>query len=84
MITFPVWPGQLFNNYCKILRNGIEIAGARQGETVTIDCNEPFEMEVRVGGFFGKPTVIISPGDRYKIEWRGLGKIYISKVESLV
>jgi hypothetical protein len=84
MISFPVWQGQIINNYCKVLRDGREIAGARQGETVTFDCNEPFEIEIRVGGAFGRPSTIVNPGDRYKVAYRGFGKIFLSKVENLV
>ena len=84
MISFPVWKHQMFFNKCKVFRSGKEIAECKLGETVTFGCNDPFEIEVTVGGAFGKPKTTVSPGDRFKVEYRGLGEIYFSKVENIV
>ena len=35
-------------------------------------------------GCFGKPKDIMSPGDRYKVGFRGFGKIYLAKVDGVV
>ncbi len=84
MISFPVCPGQIFNNYCYVYHDKEEIASAKQGETVTIECHEPMRIEVKCSGFFGKPSATISPGERYKVETRGFGTIYLSKVDSII
>jgi len=83
MISFPVFKGQLLNNKCKVFRYGRVIAVCKQGETATFECNETFEIEATVGGSFGRPKAIVSPGDRFRVGPRGLG-LFITKVESIV
>lgn len=85
MIRFPIWQGQLLNNKCYVYAKSDNsvIAEARQGETVTFECEEPIEIYVVVKGSFGKPEVIVKPGDRYNVGYRGFGKIYLEKVDNL-
>ena len=85
MIRFPVWKGQMFNNKCYVYnkKTGEEIACGRQGETVTFVCKEPMDIYVSVKGSFGKPEATVNPGDRYDVGYRGFGKIYLSKVDTI-
>ena len=39
--------------------------------------------EVVVKGSFGKPSEVMYPGDRFRIGYRGFGKIYLAKVDML-
>lgn len=85
MIRFPIWQGQLINNKCYVYSSEDDsvIAQARQGETVTFECNEAMEIYVVAKGFFGKPEAVVKPGDRYNVGIRGFGRIYLEKVDSL-
>ena len=85
MIRFPVWKGQLLNNKCFVYAKADDsiIAEARQGETVTFECDKPIEVYVVVKGSFGKPEATVKPGERYNVGIRGFGKIYLEKVDSL-
>lgn len=85
MIRFPVWQGQLVNNKCYVYNSKDDsvIVQARQGETVTFECNGPMEIYIVAKGFFGKPEATVKPGERYNVGIRGFGKIYIEKVDSL-
>ena len=85
MIRFPVWQGQLLNNKCFVYAKADDsiIAEARQGETVTFECDKPIEVYVVVKGSFGKPEATVKPGDRYNVGYRGFGKIYLEKVDNL-
>ena len=78
MIRFPVWKGQMFNS-----DTNEEIACGKQGETVYFKCNEPMNIYVVVKGSFGKPGATVNPGDRYDVGYRGFGKIYLSKVDTI-
>jgi hypothetical protein len=82
-VRFPVVEGQLFNNKCFVYSDGKEIASGKQGETVTFECLAPMEIEVAVKGSFGKPKATVNPGDKYNVSSRGLGKIYLEKVDML-
>ncbi len=85
MIRFPIWKGQLLNNKCYVYDadTGEEIVSCKQGETVTFLCEEPRNIYVVVKGSFGKPQTIVNPGDRYDVGYRGFGKIYLSKVDTI-
>jgi len=85
MIRFPVWQGQLVNNKCYVYNSKDDsvIAQARQGETVTFECDEPMGIYIVAKGFFGRPEAIVKPGERYNVGIRGFGKIYLEKVDSL-
>lgn len=85
MIRFPVWKGQMLNNKCYVYNQDTDevIASGRQGETVTFVCKEPMNIYVVVKGSFGKPEATVKPGDRYDVGYRGFGKIYLSKVDTI-
>jgi hypothetical protein len=84
MVVFPIYPGQLLLNDCHVYRNGQVIASGKQGATVELQCDEPYEIEVKAGGFFGIAKATISPGEKYRVDTRGLGKIFLSKVDTIV
>jgi len=84
-INFPTIEGQLLNNNCFVYdKNGKEIVRCKQGETVVLTVDAPTTIKVKMGGCFGKPTQIINPGENYKVEVRGFGKIYMAKVDAIV
>ena len=85
MIRFPIWKGQMLNNMCYVYNKdtGEEIVRGKQGETVVFECTEPINIYVVVKGSFGKPEARVYPGDRYDVGYRGFGKIYLSKVDSI-
>lgn len=84
-ILCPVYQGQLFNNACIAYNNetGAELARCRQGETLSFNLTKPTQVKVVVKGSFGKPVEIMKPGERYKIGYRGFGKVYLAKVDML-
>ena len=84
-ISCPVYQGQLFNNACIAYdkETGEELALCKQGETLVFRLSEPTEVKVVVKGSFGKPSEVMYPGDRFRIGYRGFGKIYLAKVDML-
>ena len=80
-VRFPVFQGQMFNTGCSVLIGGRVIAQCRQGETATFDLSAPAEIQIKVSGGFGKPTIWAQPGDRFEVGYRGFGKVYIAKVD---
>ena len=84
-ISCPVCPGQIFNNACIAYndKTGAELAKCKQGETLIFTLQAPTPVKVVVKGSFGKPVEIMQGGDRYKIGYRGFGKIYLAKVDAL-
>ena len=84
-ISCPVYPGQLFNNACIAYNDetGVELARCKQGETLIFSLEKPTPVKVVVKGSFGKPVEVMNGGDRYKIGYRGFGKIYLAKVDAL-
>ena len=82
-ISCPVYPGQMFNNACIAYNDntGAELARCKQGETLIFSLQTATPIRVVVKGSFGKPVEIMRPGERYKIGYRGLGKIYLAKVD---
>lgn len=83
-IKFPVVQGQMLNTKCFVYADGREIAQCRQGETVTISCTGPMDIQVAVKGSFGRPGISVQPGDKCNVGYRGFGKIYIEKVDAIV
>lgn len=85
LIRFPICERQLMNNECYVYEKGSKkiLATGRQGETVSFLCNRPVSIYVVVKGFFGKPETVAYPGDRFDVGTRGLGKIYLSKVDAI-
>lgn len=85
MIRFPIWKGQMLNNKCTVYNKdtGAEIVSCKQGETAVFECIEPINIYVVVRGSFGKPEATVYPGDRYDVGYRGFGKIYLSKVDTI-
>ena len=84
-ISCPVCPGQIFNNNCIAYDDdtGKELAKCKQGETLIFRLSKPTTVRVVVKGSFGQPTEIMHPGDRYKIAYRGFGKVYLAKVDAI-
>ena len=83
-IKFPVVPRQMFNNGCEVLYNGSVIAKCRQGETTSFICNKQVTVVIKMSGCFGKPSILVNPGDRLQVGLRGFGAVYVSKVDSLI
>lgn len=85
-ISFPVWERQIFNNKCLVYNNdtGDLITECRQGETVTFSLDNPTNILVKMKGCFGKPVENMKPGERYKVGFRGFGKIYLAKVDNII
>ena len=85
-ITFPVYEGQLFNNKCLVYNDdtGALISECRQGETVSFSLEKPTNIMVKMKGCFGKPKENMKPGERYRVGFRGFGKIYLAKVDTIV
>lgn len=85
-ITFPVYEGQLFNNKCMVYNYDTWdlIAECRQGETACFLLEKPTRIMVKMSGCFGKPMENMKPGERYRVGFRGFGKIYLAKIDSVV
>jgi hypothetical protein len=80
-VRFPVVQGQMFNTCCSVLVGGRVVAQCRQGETATFDLSAPAEIQVKVTGSFGKPTIWAQPGDRFEVGFRGFYQVFIAKVD---
>lgn len=74
--------GQIFNIGCSIAAGGKVVAKGKQGETLRIACTEPMEIELKVTGSFGKPKIVVHPGDRYNAKPRR-GGFYFEKVDHI-
>ena len=73
---------QLLNIGCSVSSGGVVIAKGKQGDTLCFSCSEPTEIEVKVNGWFGKPKLVVQPGDRYNAKPRRLG-FYLQKVDQI-
>ena len=84
-ISCPVYEGQLFNNACIAINSdtGEEITRCRQGETLVFNLEKPTNIRVIVKGAFGKPTELMKPGDRFRIGFRGFGKVYLAQTDMI-
>lgn len=80
LIHFDRTPSQLFNIGCSVSHGGQVIAKGKQGDTLRVPCTEPMEIEVKVNGWFGRPTLIVEPGERYNAKPRRIG-FYLEKVD---
>ena len=85
-IIFPVYEGQMFFNKCFVYDNetGKIIAECKQGETASFSLEKETEVMIKMQGCFGKPKENMKPGDRFKVGFRGFGKIYLAKVDEVV
>lgn len=85
-IIFPVYEGQMFFNKCFVYNNetGKIISECKQGETACFLLEKETEVMIKMQGCFGKPKEIMKPGDRFKVGFRGFGKIYLAKVDEVV
>lgn len=85
-ISFPVYEGQMFNNKCLVYNHdtGKLIVECRQGETACFSLEEATNILVKMKGCFGKPVETMNPGERYRVGFRGFGKIYLAKVDGVV
>jgi hypothetical protein len=75
--------GQLLNIGCSVSSSGAVIAKGKQGDTLRVPCTEPMEIEVKVNGWFGKPKLVVHPGERYNATPRRGGFILV-KVDQIV
>lgn len=78
-----------FNNWgglplpCRVYNErGQEIASCKRGQTVTITCNSPMVISVKMTGCPGNPKQHIKPGENYRVEMNALGFIYFNKVSA--
>ena len=62
--------------------NGKSESCARGG-TVCICISGPTEITVKMSSYFGKPTMLVNPGDKIQVSVSILGKISLSKVPTL-
>ena len=53
------------------------------GGTICLELAEPTTIEVKIGGFFGKPSMQVKPGDKIQVTINTFGKISLSKVSTL-
>lgn len=85
MIRFPVWSGQMFNNKCYVYNKATNevIVQCKQGETATFEIDQPLDIYIVVKGSFGQPEATVKPGDRYNVGYRGFGRVYLEKVDTL-
>ncbi len=81
VFSFDKAAGQVFNTGCKVFdMNGRELVSCRQGDTVSIDCEKPMTVQIKMSGCFGKPTAEIEPGGKYQVSITGMGKVRVQKV----
>jgi hypothetical protein len=74
--------GQLLNIGCSVSAGGKVIAKGKQGDTLSVPCTEPMEIEVKVNGWFGRPKLVVQPGERYNAKPRRVG-FYLEKVDQI-
>jgi len=82
LIHFDKAGNQVFNIGCSVSSGGQVIASGKQGDTLRIPCTEPLEIEVKVKGWFGKPKLVVEPGERYNAKPRRVG-FYLEKVDHI-
>jgi RNA polymerase subunit RPABC4/transcription elongation factor Spt4 len=80
LIHFDRASSQLFNIGVTISSGGQVVARGKQGDTLRVPCTDPMDIEVKVNGWFGKPTLTIHPGERYNAKPRRVG-FYLEKVD---
>ena len=85
-IIFPVYEGQMFFNKCFVYNSetGKIITECKQGETACFSLEKETNITIKMQGCFGKPKENMKPGDRFKVGFRGFGKIYLAKVDEVV
>jgi hypothetical protein len=83
LIHFDRASRQLLNIGCAVSSGGAVIAKGKQGDTLRLPCTEPMEIEVKVNGWFGKPELVVSPGERFNATPRRGGFIVV-KVDQIV
>ena len=47
-------------------------------------CQGVDRRYMQMKGCFGKPIENMKPGERYRVGFRGFGKIYLAKVDTIV
>ena len=83
-MAFDKVSGQIFNTGCAVYdMSGNELASCRQGDTISFKCTKPMQVQVKVSGSFGKPTVNVEPGGLYQVSISGMGKVTVQKVSRL-
>ena len=84
-ISCPVYPGQIFNNNCIAYNEntGAELSRCKQGETLCFMLEKATPVKIVVKGAFGKPVAVMNGGDKYKVGYRGMGTVYLAKVDVL-
>lgn len=53
------------------------------GGTICIEITQPTEITVKMNSYFGKPSMVVKPGDKIQVTVSALGKISLSKVSTL-
>lgn len=75
---------QLFGTGCTVFdEHGEVLAKCKQGEVAEFECDYPMVISVKMASEFGNPSIEVEPGGRYKVNFRSLGSIGISKVDIL-
>lgn len=74
--------GQLLNIGCSVSSGGRVIAKGKQGDTLRVPCSEPIEIEVKVNGWFGKPKLVVNPGERFNAKPRR-GGFFLERVDHI-
>ena len=83
-MSFDTVSGQIFNNSCIVYdMSGNELARCRQGDTISINCDKPMSVQVKMSGCFGKPIVEVEPGGLYQVSITGMGKVRVQKVSRI-
>lgn len=74
--------GQLLNIGCEVTSHGKILAKGKMGDTLTIPCTEPMQIEVRAGGWMGPKPITVHPGERYNARPRRLS-YFLEKVDHI-
>ncbi len=53
------------------------------GGTICIEIGAPTTIEVKMNGYFGRPSIQVKPGDKIQVILTVLGKVTLSKVSTL-
>lgn len=80
MVNVPSLNG--FQRTFVVSYNGQEVSG-KSGSTVEFMITEATDIEVKLKGYFGHPTIRVNPGDKIQASITGLGSLNLSKVSVL-
>lgn len=72
--------GHIFNTGCYIYdENGNELASCEQGQSTSFRCDKPMTVQIKMSGYFGKPTIEVIPGGIYEVGITNLGAIRVQQ-----